>query len=129
MSNKWIKTLGISFFAITITFIGVCLADTGMEVEKGTINIEGKTETQFPSLSKINPTEAIRTALSKVNGKVLKIGLENENNFLVYGVEIVTDNQIVDVKLDAGSGEVLVIEKDHPDEKNDQEENDDQDDA
>jgi len=113
MDNKWMKIIGISVF--TVTFTGICLAYSGKEVRNGTLRIGDKAEIQFPFLARIDVNGAIKSATSAVKGKVLKVELENENDFLVYGVEIVSNSSVVDVKVDAGSGEVLVVEKDRPD--------------
>jgi hypothetical protein len=44
---------------------------------------------------------------------VLRAELENENGYLVYGIEIAkTDHQIVEVKVDAGDGKILKVEND-----------------
>ena len=73
-------------------------------------------EADFPSLAKITADKAVAQALKAVQGKVLKIGLEDENGFLVYGVEVVTaEKAIVDVKVDAGSGKVLAMDRDKAD--------------
>jgi len=46
----------------------------------------------------------------------LKAELENENGYLVYGVEIVkADKQIADVKVDAGNGKILKVDVDQKD--------------
>lgn len=56
------------------------------------------------------------TPLNQVPGKVLKAELENENGYLVYGVEIVkADKQIADVKVDAGNGKILKVDVDQKD--------------
>ena len=56
-------------------------------------------------------------------GKGLKAELENENGYLVYGVEIAeADRQIADVKVDAGNGKVLKIETDQKDNEGHEEE-------
>jgi len=56
---------------------------------------------------------AVQKTLAAVSGRVLKTELEDENGFLVYGVEVVTpDRTVMDVKVDAGSGKVLAIEQD-----------------
>ena len=49
---------------------------------------------------------------------MLKTTLENENGFLVYGVEVVTaDKAVMEVKVDAGSGKVLAINPDKADDE------------
>ncbi|MCB2146035.1 MAG: PepSY domain-containing protein [Deltaproteobacteria bacterium] len=56
--------------------------------------------------------------MGAVQGHILKTELENENGILVYGVEVVTANRaIVDVKVDAGSGKVLALNREEPNEE------------
>jgi len=84
----------------------------------GSIQVRNVDEVGFVDLAKIPFNSAISTALTAVSGKVLKAELENENGFLVYGVEIAkADRQIADVKIDAGNGKVLKIEIDQKDSK------------
>jgi ribosomal protein S3 len=65
--------------------------------------------------------QAVKQALASVQGQVLKTELEDENGFLVYGVEVVNANKgIVDVKVDAGTGEVLAVEQDNQDKANEE---------
>jgi len=82
----------------------------------GTIQVGNHMESEFPDLAKIDFLQAAKAALKKVKGKLLKAELENENGFLVYGFGVVTkDKAIVDVKVDAGSGTILVVNRDHED--------------
>ncbi|NJF24669.1 peptidase M4 [Thermococcus sp. Bubb.Bath] len=62
-------------------------------------------------LAKITPEQAKSAALTKVNGTVVKVSLEDENGYLVYSVEVKTSSGINDVKVDAGNGKVLHIDK------------------
>jgi uncharacterized membrane protein YkoI len=56
-------------------------------------------------MAKISLQEAMHTATAVVSGEVLKVELEDENGYLVYGVEVVSlDKAITDVKIDARSG-------------------------
>jgi uncharacterized membrane protein YkoI len=90
-------------------------ADDG-GVWSGTIQVGNHIESEFPDLAKIDFVQAAKAALKKVKGKVLKAELENENGFLVYGFGVVTkDKTIVDVKVDAGSGTILIVNQDHAD--------------
>ena len=61
-------------------------------------------------LAKITADEASAAAQAEVPGDVQKVELENENGSLVYSVEIGGK----DVKVDAGTGAVLHIESDGP---------------
>ncbi len=82
----------------------------------GSIQTKNDDEAGFAGMAKISLDSAINAALQAVPGKVLKAELENENGYLVYGVEIAkADRQIADVKVDAGSGKVLKIEADQKD--------------
>ena len=88
------------------------------EIHNGTIRVERQSEAEFPSMAKISMGQAIQKALASVQGRVLKTELEDENGFLVYGVEVATaDKTIVDVKVDAGSGKVLAMERDKADDE------------
>jgi uncharacterized membrane protein YkoI len=84
--------------------------------QTGSIQVKGHDEAGFAGMAKISFDSAINAALAQAPGKVLRAELENENGYLVYGVEIVkADLQIVDVKVDAGNGKILKIDKDHKD--------------
>jgi uncharacterized membrane protein YkoI len=61
-------------------------------------------------LAKITPDEAGAAAQAQVPGQVQKVELENENGSLVYSVNISGK----DVKVDAGTGAVLLVETDGP---------------
>ena len=82
-------------------------------------------------LAKVSLTDAIGTALTAFPGTVLEARLENENGFVVYGVEvIVSASTRTDVKVDAGNGAVLrhetkTGESEHKDQEQKQEQEDD----
>ncbi len=82
---------------------------------KGTVKTEGHTRAEYPTLAKIFCMDAIEIAVKRIHGKVIECKLENEDGFLVYGVEIATnDMTIMEVQVDAGNGSVLSIEEDRP---------------
>ena len=119
------KTLAICKMATTfitavalasIVQAGMSFAgDNGKEVTSGTIRVQQE-ESAYPGLAQITVEQAKDTALANIQGEVLKIELEEENGFLVYGVEVVgPDKTVTDVKIDAGNGDVLLVEKDTPD--------------
>ncbi len=82
----------------------------------GSIAVKGNDEAGFPGMAKISLDEAVKAALQAVQGKVLKVELEDEDGYLVYGVEIAkADRQIADVKIDAGNGKLLRIDHDRND--------------
>jgi uncharacterized membrane protein YkoI len=79
----------------------------------GTIPVKNEEEARFAGMAKVSMDSAINAALKEVQGKVLRAELENQNGYLVYGIEIAkTDHQIVDVKVDAGDGKILKVEND-----------------
>jgi uncharacterized membrane protein YkoI len=94
--------------------IGVALMSAQPANQKGSIQINNKDEAQLAEMAKISLDSAMNEALKQVQGKVLRVEMENENGYLVYGVEIAKpDHQIVDVKVDAGNGKILRIDQDN----------------
>ncbi len=82
----------------------------------GSIAVKGNNEAGYPGMAKVSLDEAIQAALQAVQGKVLKVELEDEDGYLVYGVEIAkADKQIADVKIDAGNAKLLKIDNDRND--------------
>jgi uncharacterized membrane protein YkoI len=73
---------------------------------------EGAESERLKSLARITPEQASAAALAQVPGTIKKVELENEDGNVVYGVEIKTANGESDVKVDAGDGRVLHVEKD-----------------
>lgn len=91
----------------------------------GTISINGTQQQDFPKLAKISLIQAIKIANELVPGEILSTGLERENGFLVYAVEITGKKTgFHEVIVDAGNGKVLADElkhgiTDHDDEEDD----------
>ena len=119
MNKKW-----MTFIISAALVVGLAVAGAGLakseesEVRGGTIRLEKQVEADFPTLAKLTFAQAAQNAVGAVQGKVLKTELENENGFLVYGIEVVTvDRTIVDVKVDAGSGTVLAMDRDNLDDE------------
>jgi uncharacterized membrane protein YkoI len=73
---------------------------------------EGGESERLKSLARITPEQAQAAALAQVAGTVKKVELENEDGNVVYGVEIKTADGESDIKVDAGDGRVLHIDKD-----------------
>jgi uncharacterized membrane protein YkoI len=92
-------------------------ANESKEGEKGeeADKAEGAESERLKSLARITPEQASAAALAQVPGTVKKIELENEDGNVVYGVEIKTADGESDVKVDAGDGRVLHVEKDGED--------------
>lgn len=121
MNKKWI----ITFVLVTViagfaAIDGVLAGGKDQRVKNGTISLSNETEADFPGLAGITLQQAVDAAQKSSGGKVLKVELEDENGFLVYGVETVnTDGHIMDIKVDAGSGSILLAERDLPDSEDD----------
>lgn len=77
---------------------------------------EAAESAQLSALAKISAEQARAAALARVSGTVLDSELDNENGNVVYSVEIrKADRSVVDIKVDAGTGQVLHIETDEND--------------
>jgi uncharacterized membrane protein YkoI len=82
-----------------------------IKIAEGSNLSEDQEAQALQNLAKITPEQDKSAALTKVNGTVVKVSLENENGYLVYSVEVKTASGISDVKVDAGNGKVLHIDK------------------
>lgn len=67
---------------------------------------------RYQKLARITADQARSAALAAVPGTATSVELENEDGNLVYGVSVKTSAGERDVKVDAGNGKVLHIEKD-----------------
>jgi len=76
---------------------------------------------------KISAEQARKTALARVDGKIVEEELEKENGRIVYSIEIMNaDKKVFDVEVDAETGEIVnVEEEDEDDEDGDDEDDDD----
>ncbi len=82
---------------------------------------EAEESAQLAPLAKITKEEAIAAAMTYSTGTVIDAELDNEDGNLVYSIEMDYNQNVFDVKVDAGNGVVLKIETD---DVNDMEEND-----
>ena len=113
---KKLSTLLIVNFIFLLSLMdATTLANKKITNPHPTISTGGHTRSEYPSMAKISCLEAIKSALSQVRGKVVECKLENEDGFLVLGIEIVTPGGVrMEVQIDAGSGSILAVEKDEP---------------
>lgn len=75
---------------------------------------------QLEALATVTADEAAAAASDVVPGEVVEVELDDENGSVVYSVEIVDSSGAeVDVKVDAGTGEVLDQQIDDDDESSD----------
>jgi len=68
--------------------------------------------TSLQSLAKITAEDAKDAAMKAVPGTVTKVSLDDEDGNVVYSVEVQTAKGIMDVKVDAGNGQVLAQDSD-----------------
>jgi len=90
-------------------------ANESEDGEEAEDRAEGAESERLKSLARITPEQASAAALVQVPGTVKKIELENEDGNVVYGVEVKTASGESDVKVDAGDGRVLHVERDGED--------------
>ena len=61
----------------------------------------------------ISPDQARRAALARVGGRVKDVDFDYDDGYPHYDVEIVKNGREYDVKLDARSGRVRSVRRDH----------------
>lgn len=84
-------------------------ANTGkvLKTEEETLDKKDMAEYSAMKQAKVTLTSAMQKAAQSVNGKVIGIEFELEKGQALYDVEVVKDNQIYDVSIDANTGKVL----------------------
>lgn len=81
---------------------------------------------QLEGLAAITADEAAAAAAKSVPGEVAGVELDNENGSVVYSVEITAaDGSEIDVKVDAGNGDILNQQADDDGDEADELDNDD----
>lgn len=123
---KRLSLVTVILLVALVAFMGIN-ANAQQPNQKGSIRIKCD-EAGFTEMAKISMDSAISTALKQVPGKVLRAELENQDGYLVYGIEIVkADHQTVDVKVDAGNGMILKTDTDQADREHHERDNSDRD--
>lgn len=121
--HKKLAALALGGLLLTVSTSGVALAT--LAPAQGSIKITQDNEANYANLASVTLDQAVAQALKAQPGKVIKAGLENENGYLVWGIEVASNNQIHEVKIDAKNAKILKIENDKPDSnKENAEEND-----
>ena len=119
MNEKRMSRITLSAVALGIGLLGGTYAASAAQMQPAydsSIKVGNQNEGEsgeaalLASQAKIDSSQATAAALGQVPGKVLGVSLDNENGNLVYSVEVKTgDNQIKDVKVDAGNASVLSV--------------------
>ena len=81
-------------------------------------------QSELQKLARITKKDAARAAQSVAKGTVGETKLENEENNLVYTVELTTKSGTTEVIVDAGTGKVLATDADSEEKKDGENEND-----
>ncbi len=78
-----------------------------IETEEEKLDKEDMVEYSAMKQAKVTLASAMQKATQSVNGKVIGVEFELEKGQALYDIEIVKDNQIYDVSIDANTGKVL----------------------
>ncbi len=115
--RKTVMLIGV--VVVTVMAIGGLTVSSQQPKLTGSIALKGNDEAEYARMAKESLDDAVKAALQVVPGKVLEVELENEDGYLVYDVEILkADRQIVDVKIDAGTGKFLKLDNERNDGEN-----------
>ena len=81
------------------------------EMKAGSIKVSS-CKLDYPSMAKIKPEDAVKTAANAVDGKFLSLALEGDDGILVYEVTFThTCKSVMEVEIDAGTGKILEMEE------------------
>jgi uncharacterized membrane protein YkoI len=111
-NTKKLAALALGGLLLTTSAAGIAAASSQLN---GSIKITQDNEANYANLASVTIDQAVASALKAQPGKVIKAELENENGYLVWGVEVASNNQINEVKVDAKNAKILKIEKDQVD--------------
>ena len=92
-------------------------ANTGKVIETDEEKLDKKDMAEYSALmqAKVTLTSAMQKATQSVNGQVIGVEFELEKGQALYDIEVVKDNQIYDVSIDANTGKVLISQVDMED--------------
>ena len=93
-------------------------ANTGkvLKTKQEKLDKEDMAEYSAMKQAKVSLTSAMQKATQHVNGKVMSAEFELEKGQATYDIEVVKNNQIYDVSIDANTGKVLSSQVDMEDE-------------
>lgn len=108
----------ITFFMLSV--IAVIPAFSSENARPGSIQVKYPAF-KYPGYAQINHQKAMEIALKENSGGILEVELENEDGFLVWDVEIVTEaNVIMEYCIDAGNGKILEMSIDEEEEESEE---------
>jgi uncharacterized membrane protein YkoI len=117
---------------VVLSLIGtMAMADVNKEYNneketevKSSIQIkDSSNEIDEQSAAKLDAEEVAKIAKNQFGGNVIEVQLENINGNLVYQADVLSNNQITNVLIDAGNGKILAskVEKNDSNDKSDNE--------
>jgi len=113
---KRLEVAGITFVIVMLTTVVMPIGPAAAserddQTFKGSIKVERGAD--FNSLAKIAPEDAKNSTMKKYpNAEIKSIRLQEENGYLVYEVLLLNNNKKLDVKVDAGNGEIVKVDND-----------------
>jgi len=83
------------------------------EVKTGSVKLKDDSKQEIISQAKITSSEAAAIAKKALPGTVVKTKLDTEDDYLIWGVEVIdSKNQKTKLMIDAGNGHLLAVERD-----------------
>lgn len=98
----------ICFVATAEVWAGTHKPENTESKVTGTVSTRGINAANYPKLAKLSSTEAAKIATDKVSGDILSVGLESEDAYLVYSIQVANAKTgMHELIVDAGNGQVL----------------------
>ena len=94
---------------LTLLIHGISYCQENSPMKPGSVKLEDYDETKYPDLVKISFEEAMNIAMKALDGKVIEIELDRQEDYLVYEVEMVQNNGLIEILIDPATGEVLKV--------------------
>ncbi|MGC8791687.1 MAG: PepSY domain-containing protein, partial [Desulfurella sp.] len=88
-NTKKLAALALGGLLFATSAAGIATASSQLN---GSIKITQDNEANYANLASVNIDQAVASALKAQPGQVIKAGLENEDGYLVWGVEIASNN-------------------------------------
>lgn len=112
------KTLSFTAMLTVLLALGSTSAVAQVGVQDDCNRLQGTVQVADDApnkaeLARVTPDQAAEAALAVLPGATVQdTDLEEEDGFLVYEVDLILDRQEYEAYVDAGSGEVLCLERD-----------------
>jgi len=95
------------------------------EVRTGSVRVTDDDDAVMAGQAKLTSSEAATIATTALPGKVIETKLDNENDYLIWEVEIIdAKGHETQLKIDAGNGRLLAAEREDDEDDEDDEDKD-----